>query len=279
MQSAAGGTPVGDWHSVAEAWEEFHEYIEASVRPVTRRMLEMARLRTGETVLEVGGGVGTLGLRLAELVGSSGKAVLTDAAPGMVEAAQRRVSSLGVTNVEVSVQNGEALDLPDARFDAVVCRMGYMLIPSPDRAFAEARRVLRDGGRLSFSVWAGPEHNVWALLLGMGLMQSGISGGPDPFGPGGLFSLADRDRLETLLREAGFQDVQMEEVDSPHSFTDATAYWDTISKLAGPLAVILERTPKPLVDEVKANVISAAKQYQTPQGVELPGRALVVRAS
>ena len=50
--------------------------------------------------------------------------------------------------------DAEKMDLEDDSVDGVICRWGYMLMADPAAALAETRRVLRDGGRLAFSVWA-----------------------------------------------------------------------------------------------------------------------------
>ncbi|MFN2388667.1 MAG: class I SAM-dependent methyltransferase [Actinomycetota bacterium] len=246
---------------------------------VTSAMLALLEPGRGEIVLELGCGVGALGARVAQLVGPDGRVIVSDVAEGMVAAARRRLEPSSLPNVELQVLDGEAIDLPDASVDAVICRMGYMLMPDPGGAFTEARRVLRSNGRLVFSVWGAAQQNVWASCLGIAVMQSGLDGGGDPFAPGGPFSLSDPSTLRALLSGAGFSDVQIDEVDSPHVFEDLESYWVKTTRLAGPLAVTLSDTPKEKLDEVKRNVSGLASQYIASDGLVMPGRALVVRAS
>jgi len=267
-----------DWNHVAPAWGELHEHTEASVAPVTERLLTLLEPAPGETILELGCGMGTLGMGVAQLVGSQGTVIVSDIAEGMVAAAGRRAEGVAGANVQVRVLDGQAIDLPDKSVDAVVCRMGYMLMPDPQVAFAEARRVLRGDGRLVFSVWSGPEHNAWALVLGSAVMQAGLVG-PDPFGAGGLFSLSDKATLGAALSGAGFPHVRIDQVDSPHGFEDVDSYWQITSRLAGPLAAILSELPGEKLEEIKRHVVAMASQYERPKGVLLPGQALVVSAS
>lgn len=267
-----------EWDQVAPAWEELHDHTEASVTSVTERLLTLLEPRPGETVLELGCGIGSLGLRIADLV-RPGDVIVSDIAEGMVAAARRRLSRAARPNAEVRVLDGQEIDLPADCVDVVVSRMGYMLMPDAERAFAEARRVLRSDSRLVFSVWSAPQHNAWAALLGMAVLQAGLDGGGDPFAPGGVFSLSDETKLRALLSAAGFSAVQIEEVDSPHVFSDIESYWVVMSRLAGPLAVRLAATPREKVEEVKRNVVALASQYEGATGLILPGRALVVRAS
>src|SRR5215469_396650 len=62
--------------------------------------------------------------------------------------------------------DAEAMPFPDAAFDAVVSNFGVHHVPRPERALAEALRVLRPGGRVAFATWAEPPENIaWQLLL------------------------------------------------------------------------------------------------------------------
>lgn len=69
-----------------------------------------------------------------------------DISPAMLAVAERRADELG-REVELRLGDAQALDLPDARFDTVVSTLALCSIPDYCRAVAEARRVLRPGGR------------------------------------------------------------------------------------------------------------------------------------
>ncbi len=67
--------------------------------------------------------------------------------PAMLELARRRAQELG-REIDLRLGDAQALDLPDASFDTVVCTLSLCAIPDERRAIAEMRRVLRPGGRL-----------------------------------------------------------------------------------------------------------------------------------
>jgi ubiquinone/menaquinone biosynthesis C-methylase UbiE len=67
--------------------------------------------------------------------------------PAMLEVARLRAQELG-RDVDLRVGDAQALEFPDERFDAVVCTLSLCTIPDDRKTVAEARRVLRPGGRL-----------------------------------------------------------------------------------------------------------------------------------
>jgi SAM-dependent methyltransferase len=101
-------------------------------------------------VLETAAGTGALTRALAEALPAAAEIVATDLNPPMLQRAE-----LTGTARPVSWQPADAMALPfdDGRFDVVACQFGAMFFPHKPSAFAEARRVLRPGGVLLFSVW------------------------------------------------------------------------------------------------------------------------------
>lgn len=104
------------------------------------------RPRAGESVLDVGCGVGLDVLVAGLLVGSSGRAVGIDLTPEMVELPRQLASAHPSGNVEIVVANVETLPFPDASFDSVISNAALNLVPDKDRAFDEIHRVLKPGG-------------------------------------------------------------------------------------------------------------------------------------
>jgi ubiquinone/menaquinone biosynthesis C-methylase UbiE len=132
-------------------------------------LLALAGLRPGERVLDVACGTGH-GARAAALaVGPCGTVLGVDLSGAMVEAAQSRsqLALPGAAPVCFARMDGEALDLPDASFDVVLCVLGLMYMPQPAQALREMRRVLRPGGRLAAAVWGERARCGWADVFGI----------------------------------------------------------------------------------------------------------------
>lgn len=172
------------------------------------------------------GGVGHLA---AELVGPEGRVLSTDLAPAMANAARRIGAQRGPSNVEYRVMDAQAMDLEDDAVDVVVCRSGFMLMPYPVDALREARRVLRPGGNLAFSVFAAPERNPFvavpqSVFIGLGELQ------PPPPGAPGVFAMSDPLRIREVLVEAGFQVQAIEALDPRAPTRTRSSSWTESSR-------------------------------------------------
>ncbi len=217
-------------------------------------------------MLEIAAGTGEGGFALNERLGGDCRIVSTDFAPAMVEASRARAEELGLGNFEFRVLDAESMDLADDSFDGALCRFGYMLMADPAAAMAETRRVLRDGGRLAFAVWASPEHNLWAAIPGMTLAGLGHLPPPEPGAPG-IFALGDPDRIRELVTGAGFGEPRIEQVPVEWGYTDVEEHWARTLKLAAPIADAVERLEPEERESVRITVAERVAEAMAGAGV------------
>lgn len=267
-----------DWSQVAPAWDMHRRHIHKINEPVGEQLLQALDLRPGARVLEVAAGTGELAVRMAELVGADGQVVASDCAAGMVELIQRTLEQHGTVSVDVRQVDACDTGLPDASMDAVVCQMGLMFVADPTAALREWLRVLTPGGVLAVAVWGGPQHNPWLAHVGMSAMMLGVFAGGPPTAPGGVFSLGEPETLQRLVTDAGFVDVSLARVASPARYASTDEHFDTVTALSGPLAAAINAADDAARASVRAAVAQADARFSTPEGLVLPGLALVVRA-
>jgi len=268
-----------DWAGVAAAWERHADAIQRHGAPVTEWLVARLNPERGQTILELAAGPGDTGFVVAGELGSEGVLISSDFAPEMVEVAQRRAAGFGLENVEFRTLDAQAIDLPDDLVDGVVCRFGFMLMPDPEAALSECSRVLRSAGRLVFATWGPPERNPWIMALGMAMLQHGYPPPGDPFGPGGIFSMADPERVRSMLRKAGFAKVDVDEVQISHRYSTFDEYWNLQSEIAGPLAVKIKSLSPEERSSVKDSVRESVDTFAEPDGLTLPGVAVVASAN
>jgi ubiquinone/menaquinone biosynthesis C-methylase UbiE len=230
------------WGQMASGWEDRREWLMDVTGRVIEWLVDKADPQPGQSILEIAAGTGDLGFQVAERVGEEGRVISTDFAPEMVEVARRLGEARGLTNVEYRVLDAERMDLDDDSVDGVVCRWGYMLMADPAAALKETRRVLRGGGRLAFAVWMTPDRNPWAAVPGMTLVQRGHMPPPQPGAPG-IFAMGEPRRIRELVTAAGFGEPELEEIAFEFRYADFDDLWDTLIRLAGPLAHAINALP------------------------------------
>lgn len=232
-------------------------------------LLDAAGARPGMRLLDVCCGPGYL---TAEAAARGLSAIGVDIAPAMVDLARRRVPG-----AEFRLGDAEALDFGDGSFDAVVCAFGLLHLAEPERAIAEAFRVLRPGGGYAFAVWDGPER---AVFLGLGMravMAHADMSVPLPPGPP-IFQMADRAFTSAALERVGFRGVAVREV--PIAFRGARPEdaWDWFEKsTVRTVGVVGQQTPE-VQARIKTAVIEAARGYAGPGGVSISSPALLFAA-
>ena len=164
-------------------------------RALREETLDLMRLESGESYLEVGCGTGTLTIAARQRVGPAGRAAGIDVIPGMIDRCKSKAARAGL-DVLFQVGSIDAIPFPAGEFDAVVgsFMIFHMSEPVRRRGIEEIHRVLKPGGRLLLLDMALPEEPVSrtvARALFSGMLQHDVH------------------ELEPVLEKSGFGDVEL----------------------------------------------------------------------
>lgn len=263
------------WDAAAAGWNAHTADIRAWLHAPTEAMCRMAGVRPGARVLDVAAGAGDQTLTLAHEVGPHGHVLATDLSPAIVALARENAIAAGFAHVDTRVAEGEDLGVPDASFDAAVCRLGLMFFPDPLRGLREMHRALRHGCGACTMVFSRPETNPCiAILMSTALKHAGLPP-PDPFAAGGLFSLATPGRMDTLFQEAGFQDVATTALDAVFRVPSVDHYLAFIRDSATPIQQILGRLDAAAADAAWREMRERLTVFDTDDGWEGPNELLL----
>jgi demethylmenaquinone methyltransferase/2-methoxy-6-polyprenyl-1,4-benzoquinol methylase len=136
--------------SVADRYDVMNDLMSFGVHRAWKRFaISRARLRPGDSALDVAGGTGDLAMGLARKLGGNGTVVLSDINASMLARGRDRLLDNGISSrVCFCVADAQDLPFPDASFDCVTIGFGLRNVTDKAAALLSMRRVLRPGGQL-----------------------------------------------------------------------------------------------------------------------------------
>jgi ubiquinone/menaquinone biosynthesis C-methylase UbiE len=150
-------------------WDKAASHYERSwqvqLEPAQTALLDMANPVPGEKILDVACGTGLVTFRAAAAVAPEGEVIGADISEQMIATARELAQVEAITNVTFERMDAEALAVEGGSFDVVLCALGLMYAPDPERAVAEMHRALKPGGRAVSAVWDERRGCGWADIF------------------------------------------------------------------------------------------------------------------
>lgn len=174
------------------------------------RVLEAAALQPGDTVVDVGAGLGLLTLATHERIGD-GWVIAVDPSAGALEGLLQLAHEAGASGIMYLVGDAEVLPLPDAAVDVAVLRSVLAHVSNITAACGELARVLRPGGRLSLREPLGRAGTYLATAVDwseLGMLAERIGAEWETFAASDPLQRLDAETVVRELESAGFADVE-----------------------------------------------------------------------
>ena len=241
--------------AAANAYESL--FVTALFQEWAPRVIDAARIRPEDSVLDVACGTGVLARQALLRVGPEGSVTGLDVSPGMLAVAQELTPA-----VEWRLGLAEALPFPNQAFDAVVSQFGLMFFNDRSQALQEMLRVLEPRGRLAVAVWGAVESMpAYAAMIALLDRVGGRRAGDALRAP---FALGRAAEVTRLFEAAGIESLAVT--------TDrGTARFPNIRTLVeadvrGWLPAVGVELPEAQIERILDEAETELAPYRTPDG-------------
>jgi SAM-dependent methyltransferase len=217
-------------------------------------------------VLDVACGSGVLTRAAWQAVAAGGgKVVGTDLSEQMLAQASGQSPQCRFVRAD-----GQHLEdgLAGEDFDVVLCGLGLMYMPDPERALASMAGRLRPGGRLVVSVWGERRACAWADLFP--IVDARVHSEVCPM----FFRLGGGDALAQALRGAGLSGVETARIATTADYADAQMACDA-AFVAGPVALAYSRFDDATRSAVHADYLASIEPWRVNSSYSLPGEFVI----
>lgn len=280
--TVANAEQIESWNGTTGVkWVANQDRLDRMLAPFSKALLDTAKVKTGEHVLDIGCGCGATTLDLARAAGTEGHVLGVDVSAPMVGRAQERAGAESSRAV-FRIADASTYAFEPNAFDVLVSRFGVMFFDEPASAFANLHAALRETGRLAFVCWRGLGENPWVTVP----LRAALAhiAPPEPSAPEapGPFAFADRDRVTSILQHAGFHHVALTPFDAPLLIGSAgpEAVEDGLqqSMEIGPVSRLIANEAPDVRERVKDSIRNELTKHVTAKGLLLAGAVWIVTA-
>jgi SAM-dependent methyltransferase len=220
---------------------------------ICHQLLNYARVKPGQHILDIGTGTGHLAIAVAKLVGESGRVIGIDISPEMLGRAQQKAEALELTNIEFQLADAEQIGYPENSFDLILCANTFPWLEHKAATLAFWYRLLKPDGIIGIHTPADTAY-IGAVILKKVLAKYGIILEPSN-------RIGSISECEQLFKNAGLEQIEIytEQHGSYTTLDRLQATWESI--ILNPSILSLQDTAHRLSQLTLAQLTSAQAEF------------------